>query len=141
MRIAICGSMQFAKEMIKLKAQLESIGHSIVLPKDTDLYANGSKSVETKWEKVEGDLIRGYYEKIKDADAVLIANYSKNGIENYVGGNALLEMGFAHVLNKKIYLLHSVPVMNYSDEIESMKPMVLSGDVLNMCNQENFLIP
>lgn len=132
MRIAICGSMQFAKEMIELKNQLESIGHSIVLPKDADLYANGSKSAESKWEKVEGDLIRGYYEKIKDADAVLIANYSKNGIEHYIGGNAFLEMGFAHVLNKKIYLLHPVPVMNYSDEIESMKPMILNGDVLKI---------
>lgn len=132
MLIAICGSMQFAKEMIDLKNQLESIGHSTVLPKDADLYANGSKSTEAKWEKIEGDLIRRYYEKIKEADAVLIANYSKNGIEHYVGGNALLEMGFAHVLNKKIYLLHPIPVMNYSDEIESMKPVILDGCVENI---------
>ena len=34
-------------------------------------------------------------------------------------------MGFAHVLNKKIYLLNNIPEMSYSDEIRAMQPIVL----------------
>lgn len=129
MNIAICGSMQFAGTMLELKSALEAMGHVIEVPKDAERYATGEKRVETKWEKVEGDLIRGYFEKIKQSDAVLIVNVTKNGIEHYVGGNGLLEMGFAHVLGKKIYLLNPIPDMHYSDEIASMQPVILNGDL------------
>ena len=129
MNIAICGSMQFAKEMIELKQKLEMAGHAIELPNDADKYAAGLKLAEHKWDKIEGDLIRNYFHKIELADAVLIVNITKKEIENYIGGNGLLEMGFAHVLHKTIYLLNPIPEMNYSDEIESMKPIVLNGDL------------
>jgi predicted RNA-binding protein with PUA domain len=56
-------------------------------------------------------------------------NITKNGIKNYVGGNALIEMAYAHVLDKKIYLLNPVPDMNYKDEIEAMSPTILNGDL------------
>jgi 8-oxo-dGTP diphosphatase len=129
MNIAICGSMQFSKEMLDLKSQLEAMGHVVETPKHTNAYASGEKLIETKWEKVEGDVIRSYFEKIKNADAILVVNKTKNDIEHYIGGNGLLEMGFAHVLNKKIFLLHSIPSMSYSDEIASMHPIILNGDL------------
>lgn len=74
-------------------------------------------------------VIRHYYEKIGAADAVLVVNFSKNGIEHYVGGNGLIEMAFAHVLGKRIFLLYPVPQMSYADEIASMKPVILNGDL------------
>ena len=74
-------------------------------------------------------MIRGYFDVIRQHDAVLIYNHSKNGIENYVGGNTLIEMAFAHVLNKRIFMYNPVPDMNYRDEIEAMKPRVLNGDL------------
>ena len=121
--------MQFGKEMIDIKYKLEQVGHTIVLPKDIDKYASGEKTIEGKWEKQEGDLIKSYWSEIKGSDAVIIVNITKNGVENYVGGNALIEMAYAHVLNKKIYLLNPVPEMNYKDEIEAMNPMILNGDL------------
>jgi hypothetical protein len=75
------------------------------------------------------DVIRKYFHEIKEVDAILVLNYTKNGIENYVGGNSLIEMAFAHVLNKKIFLLNPIPKMNYSDEIESFFPVVLNGKI------------
>jgi hypothetical protein len=129
MKIAICGSMQFSKEMIEIKLKLEALGHLVVLPKDVDQYASGEKMVERKWEKQEGDLFKNYWNEIKNSDAVLIVNITKNGIENYVGGNALIEMAYAYILDKKIYLLNSIPEMNYKDEIEAMGPVVLNGDL------------
>jgi hypothetical protein len=129
MKIAICGSMQFGKEMIKIKQELERFGHTVVLPKDIEQYMTGEKSVEGKWEKQEGDLFKNYWNEIKNSDAVLIVNITKNGIENYIGGNALIEMAYAHVLDKKIYLLNSIPEMNYKDEIEAMRPIILNKNL------------
>lgn len=34
------------------------------------------------------------------SDAILVLNYDKKGIKNYIGGNTLMEMGFAHVHDK-----------------------------------------
>ena len=119
--------------MIEIKDKLTLFGHEIILPKNAEKYANGTIDVENKLEKIQLDVIRAYFEEIKNTDAVLIINKDKNNIQNYIGGNSLIEMAFAHVLNKKIFLLNSIPKMNYSDEIEAMKPIILNGD-LNLVN-------
>ncbi len=125
MKIAISGSMQFSQEMIDVGLKLKSLGHSVILPKDVEAYADGSVKQEDKW-KAAG-LIKGYYEEIKECDAVLVVNITKNSIDNYIGGNALIELAFGHVLGKKIYLLNPVPDMNYNNEIFSMTPVILNG--------------
>ena len=67
--------------------------------------------------------------KIVDSDAIVVLNFDKNGISNYIGGNTLMEMGFAHVHHKKVFLLNPVPDIGYRDEIEAMVTMVLNGDI------------
>lgn len=74
-------------------------------------------------------MIKRYYKIIQNADAVLVLNFDKNDIKNYIGGNTFLEMGFAYVLNKPIYLLNPVPDMIYTDEIKAMQPKILNGDL------------
>ncbi|MDB4979040.1 MAG: Maf-like protein [Candidatus Peribacteria bacterium] len=64
------------------------------------------------------------------ADAVLVLNYDRNGIANYIGGNALMEIGFAHVLDQKVFLLNPIPdIPFYKSEIEAVKPVILNGDL------------
>lgn len=54
----------------------------------------------------------------------------KNGIKNYIEGNTLMEIGFAHVLDQKIYLLNPIPyIPHYKTEIEAVKPIILNGDI------------
>lgn len=48
---------------------------------------------------------------------------------NYVGGNTFLEMGFAHVLGKPIFMQFPIPDMGYRDEMEAMNPRVINGDL------------
>ncbi|MEK6886722.1 MAG: hypothetical protein AABW88_02725 [Nanoarchaeota archaeon] len=127
MKIAICGSMAFAKEMFEIKSRL-NLSHNTT-PANVEKYADGRVSVEDKWEKIESDVIKSYFEEIKKVDAILVVNKDKNNIKNYVGGNALIEMAFAHILNKKIFLLNGIPKMSYSDELGVMKPVVLNGDL------------
>lgn len=92
MKIAICGSMSFGKEMIEAQRKLEEMGHMVIIPENTHAYANGTVKIENKLEKMKLDVIRKYYNEIKELDAILVLNYTKNGIENYVGGNSLIEM-------------------------------------------------
>lgn len=129
MKITICGSMAFAQDMLTIKQRLEAQNHIVITPSNIDKYADGTINIEDKWEKIEFDVIRAYFEKIKETDAILVVNKDKNNIKNYVGGNGLIEMAFAHVLNKNIFLLNPIPQMNYSDEIKAMKPIIINDDL------------
>ncbi len=119
MKIAICGSMSFCKEMKDVGDTLETMGHSISLPQNIHAYIDGTIDIENKVEKQTLDVIKKYFEEIKNSDAILVVNIDKKGIE----------MAFAHVLEKKVYLWNPIPTMGYSDEIEAMKPIVLNQDV------------
>lgn len=67
---------------------------------------------------------------MQGADAVLVLNIDKHGIANYIGGNTFLEIGFAHILNQKIFLLNPIPDMPYyKTEIVAMNPIVINGDL------------
>ena len=133
MKIVICGSMFASKQMVEMEKILKAKGHKVVIPKNADKYASGELQTEDSHEstkhKIEHDLIREYYLTIKDADAVIIANYDKGNIKNYVGGNSFLEAGFAHAMNKKLYFLNDIPDMIYSDELRALQPIILSGDI------------
>lgn len=133
MKIIVCGSMSSSKDMVRVEEELKKNGHDVVLPKFTHEYAKlesvDKEITESLREKKEYDLIRGYFKKIKEGDSLLVVNAYKNGIEGYIGGNSFLEMGFAYVSEKPIYLLNKVPDMAYTDEILAMNPIVLDGDL------------
>lgn len=133
MKIGVAGSMQFTEHMIDLCGQLEKMGHKSFMSKFAPYFVG--KTDEEKeniklHQKNKHEAIREFWKPMQDADALLVANYDKHGIKNYIGGNAFLEMGFAHVLNQKIYLLNPIPKMPYYEtEIIAMKPVVINGDL------------
>ncbi len=132
--IAICGSIiAAADEILKIQKVLEEKGFSVEIPDGVKRYnKNNSTHVaeeESVARKIESDLIRRYFNKIKEYDAVLIVNTEKKGIPGYIGGNTFLEMGFAHVLNKPLFVLNPLPQLSYTSEIEAMKPVVINGDL------------
>ncbi len=139
MKIVICGSMAFAKQMNSAKEELESKGHTVDIPefveefmkiKKLEMRAKRGGGSEGAKLKIDHDLIRGHWNKIKKGDAILVLNYTKNRIKNYIGGNSFLEMGFAHILKKKIFLLNPIPTnKSYHEEILSMKPVILNGNL------------
>lgn len=139
MMIAICGSLSFAYEMKDLSERLKKLGFEVESPVTAARIIDGEITLdEIKREKetgafskrsIQADAIRRYHRIIKDADTVLVANFEKNGLKGYIGGNAFLEMGSAHVMNKPIYLLHQIPDMAYKDEIAAMQPIVIEGDL------------
>jgi hypothetical protein len=127
--------MTFYMEMRAIKEGLEILGHEALLPKGI---FDGEIPIEARLDipdedkitaKIEKDFIREHFRKIQEGDAILVLNYTKNDIPNYIGGNTFLEMGHAFGLGKKIFLMNPVPEMNYSIEMHSMKPINIDGDL------------
>jgi hypothetical protein len=133
MRIGVAGSMQYTERLMDLCDQLEKLGHDAFMSKFGPKFVGKTdeEKEEIKLEqKYKHDAIREFWKPMQNADALLVANYDKAGIKNYIGGNAFLEMGFAHVLNQKIYLINPIPQMPYYEtEIIAMRPIVINRDL------------
>lgn len=138
MKITLLGSSAFRKEKVEIFDNLKKLGHEPVIHQHyiesvkgnrTDIMERIAKGEHTQL-KIENDYIKWYYNAIVSSDAVLVVNLEKNGQKNYIGGNALMEIGFAYVNNKKIFLLNPIPeYVSYVDEINAMQPVIINGDL------------
>jgi hypothetical protein len=138
MRITIVGSIKFASKIVEIYRELERQGHEPVIHEHMFRVADGTApqlhdDIENYEIKRKYDFIRAWHELIVGSDAIIVCNLDKNGIKNYIGGNTLMEMGFAHVNNKKVFLLNGIPEdVPYVDEIKAMCDEVLHGDIRKM---------
>ena len=143
MKIAICASIAFLPKMQKIKIELEQLGHEVKIPPAEVKNENGAmfpalecynrrKRADEKdgwiWQRKKEAMLL-HFEKVSWADAVLVLNYDKNNIKNYIGPNTLIEMALALYLDKKIFLLNPIPEMNYKEEILGVMPIVINGDL------------
>lgn len=150
MKITICGSIGFYKEMESARDELVTLGHEVKIPElalEVPQEFGGGKKVyfgqyiednggidsfepgHKIWDLKEG-AINDHYQKIDWCDAILVINHEKRGIQGYVGGNTLIEIGVAFYLKKKIFILNSVSSeLSYKQEILGMKPVVLNGNL------------
>ena len=109
MKIGVIGSMQYTEKMLEIRDELIKLGHNAFI---TDLHKPFIGKTDEEKEEIKlhqknnMDAIREFWRAMQGADAVLVANYDKHGIKNYIGGNTLMEIGFAHVLDQKIYLMN-----------------------------------
>lgn len=133
MRIAICHSMQYAEKAKEAEDFFRSAGHEAFASSFNNQYQGLSDEEKEKlklFHKYEKDAIREHWGVIEKCDRVLVLNIDKHGIPGYIGGNSFLEMGFAYILKKPIYLLNPIPKMPYYEtEIIATKPIVLNGDL------------
>lgn len=147
MRITICGSMQFLPEIGQLKLRLEERGHIVVIPIATPdekvvdgVYVKPWQSDDgvTKelpqndelW-RVKFDSMVSYFEEIEQAEAIIVANYEKNGIAGYIGGNTLMEIGVALSRKKPLFMMYppNVSELSYGEELMGSLPVVLNGNI------------
>lgn len=141
MKVYVLGSSHFMKEMVACKDQLCKLGYDGWIHPDYEAFVRGEKlhivqrafNGEHAAVKRENNYLKVHYQHILDSDVILFVNSEKNGKKNYVGGNVLIEMGQAYVNNKKMFLLYDLPKDSaYIDEIESMDPICLRGDLNNI---------
>jgi len=135
MKITVCGSVTFADKISEIFNKLKEMGHEPPAHKNLFSVADGTAEEIGMYDgehhevKIKYDYIKAWHDIIVSGDAILVCNFDKNGIKDYIGGNTLMEMGFAHVNNKKIFLLNPIPAINYVDEIMAMQPTILNGDL------------
>ena len=149
MKITICGSIGFYKEMEAARAELIKFGHQVKIPElalEVPQEFGGGKKVyfgqyieqnggidsfpahHKIWELKAG-AINDHYKKIDWCDSILVVNHDKRGMNGYIGGNTLIEIGVAFYQKKKIYILNPVSSeLSYKQEIMGMKPVILGGD-------------
>ncbi len=150
MRITICGSIGFYKEMESVRDELMKNGHEVKIPElalEAPQEFGGGKKVyfgqyieqnggidafpadHKIWDMKEG-AINDHYEKIDWSDGILVVNHEKRGISGYIGGNTLIEIGVSFYLKKKIFILNPVSSdLSYKQEIMGMKPIMLNNNL------------
>lgn len=150
MKITVCGSIGFYKEMKSIKDELIKLGYEVKIPELAlevpEEFGGGKKVYFGEYIENRGGIdsfpvghkiwdlkesaINDHFEKIKWGDSILVVNQDKRGISGYVGGNTLIEIGVAYFLKKKIYILNQISSeLSYKQEIMGMKPIFLSGDL------------
>ncbi len=138
MKIVICGSSIFKEKMLEYRDLLKKLGHEPIVHPDYEDFINGRK--QEVWSQVTSGehykakrsqgYIKWYYNEIVHGDGILVLNYDKKGIVNYIGGNTLMEIAFAYVHDKKIFLLNKIPEdVPYVDEIKAMVENVIDNDL------------
>ena len=133
MKIALCYSMQYAEKAKEMQGVLAALGHTAYVSSENHEYfgKDDQEKEEIKlYHKYETNILRDYFEVIAGADAILVLNYDKNGVVNYIGGNTFLEMGIAYYFRKKIFLMNPIPeIPYYKTEIIAMRPVIIDGDL------------
>src|SRR3989344_6492841 len=109
MKITLCCSYKFFDRISKVKGFLENKGHKVNLPSMNSFDGEGEQSEI----KIKFDLIKDHFRKIDKSDAILVLNYDKGNIKNYIGGNSFLEIGKAYDKGIPIYLLNPVPEVSF----------------------------
>jgi hypothetical protein len=133
--IALCCSLDFAREVVEISEQLKAQGFAVILPatvqkmqaaNDYDVNHYKTWRADSSDYHKKGELIQRHFKEIASSDAILVVNNTKHGKPNYIGGNTFLEMGIAFYLNKQVFILNDIPTDSpYEEEIRGFEPIVL----------------
>ncbi|HJX50973.1 MAG TPA: hypothetical protein VJ438_05930 [Candidatus Nanoarchaeia archaeon] len=132
MKIFIACSKHFYHKIPEIQKKLENRGHKITLPNS---YDNPFKEEELKRlsreEHIEwkSKMMRNDKKNIKPNDAILVLNFEKKDIPNYIGGATFLEIYKSWELGKKIFILNNLPRCSFTDELIGFNPKILNGDL------------
>lgn len=131
MKIFVCTTKHNYDKLSPIISDLEEAGHIVTLPNSYDnpmMEEKVKKDNPSNHSKWKGNMLRLQIEKIVNNDAILVANFDKNGVKNYIGGATFLELFKAWELGRKIFLLNPPPDSNLRDEILAFNPIIINGD-------------
>lgn len=133
--VALCGSMAHKALWLPLIDDLQDMGFSVSTPELSESIDWSTFSDEDIIRE-KGRLIRRHIANIETAKAVLIANFDKHGVKNYVGSNTFLEMSVGFLLEKPIFLLNPVPKQDNYEELLALEPVVIHGDLSRLTDEQ-----
>ena len=137
--IAICTSGAFYKQALEVEQQLIELGYRVEIPSTAHrMKRSGDFKIETyktwyddpsHYHKKRA-LMEEHFEKIVTSDAVLVLNYTKKGIEGYIGGNVLMEMAIAFHYKKPIFILNPIQDdLNIKEEVYGLGSIFVNNDL------------
>lgn len=136
--ITLCSSASFFKEGLKIRDKLKKLGFKVIVQhaarvmEKTRNYRISSYKTWSKNPKLfsrKARLMMKHFRAVEKGDAILVVNLKKKGMDGYIGGNVLMEMGLAFYLGKPIFLLN--PISKKSplyEEVMGVVPKVLGGE-------------
>jgi hypothetical protein len=137
--ITVCASCAFYRKVNEIKDALEPLGFEVLVPKlAIEMKQKNDYEVEhyKTWFADPNDyhkkaaLIRAHFEEVDKADAVLVVNEEKRGVQNYIGGNVLMEMALAFHAKKPIFILNGIPEgSSTEEEVRGVLPILLNGKI------------
>jgi hypothetical protein len=137
--ITICASVANYKDAFAVQEGLEARGFTALMPVTAEeMRETGNFDVaeHKTWYDNPADFaqkteyIKHHLRKIDEADAIVLANYEKDGISGYVGGNMLLELFYAWLHGKPAFLLYPVTdELVLYEEVMGLEPIVVNGDL------------
>lgn len=126
------------------------MGYKAVLPKtahtmkknknfDVSFYKTWHKNPED-YSKKRG-LMNMHFKKIKKGDAILVANFDKNGVKGYIGGNVFMEITIAYYLKKPIFILYDIEKSSsIKEEVFAVKSIFLKGNLSGLLSSQSSLL-
>lgn len=130
MKICICCSLSFTDEVLALAKRLGQLDHEVLLPNGVLANIINEPDFDPVQAKIATGNVNKHIDKVRASDAVLVCNYDKNGIKNYIGANTFLEIAAAHYFDKPIFALNPLPDQPYiNDEIQSFGINVINNNL------------
>ena len=140
--IVICSSANFYRQAVAIQDSLNKLGLDVVIPVTAErMKESGDFEVShyKTWFAEAGDyhkkaaLMHGHFDKVAAGDAILVLNFEKNGRQNYIGPNVLMEMALAFHLGKPIFVLNELPDDSpFEEELKGLMPIILHGTAENL---------
>ncbi|MDO8494300.1 MAG: hypothetical protein Q7S68_03080 [Deltaproteobacteria bacterium] len=144
MKITLCSSASFYKQVCEIKKQLQTIGFEVLIPHTANqMEASGDYRVETyktwfadpKHFDKKTSLMQRHLAEVDAGDVVLVVNLTKNSMAGYIGGNVLLEMFYGWLKKKPIYCLYPISQeLPLYEEVMGFSPICLNGDWATLAN-------
>jgi hypothetical protein len=135
--ITICSSANFYRHAVEIQTQLEALGYKVIIPATAERMKQSNDYDVNHYKTWFGDkndyhkktaLMNGHFNEVAKGNAILVLNYEKHGLDNYIGGNVLMEMALAFYLKKPIFILNEIPKeSSFLEEIIGLNPIVLHG--------------
>jgi|ETNmetMinimDraft_2_1059921.scaffolds.fasta_scaffold02109_5 predicted adenylyl cyclase CyaB len=132
MKIFIACSKYFYDRIPEIKSGLEELGHEVSMPNSYDkpMREEEMKMLESeehiKW---KSEMLKKDKENIEPQDGVLVLNFEKKGMMDYIGGATFMEIVKSWEMGKKIFLYNPIPENIFKDELIGINPVVINGDL------------
>lgn len=133
MRVGIIGSMHFSEKMLEVGEAIKAFQHEPIYSGFVESFVGKDDTEKEKIkfaQKFNENAMQRDWDRMREADALLVVNLERHGIPNYIGGNTLFELAAGYFAGKKIFLLNPIPEIKfYKSELEAVNPVILNGDL------------